>query len=60
MTGVQTCALPIYVKLSSPEEHGLNLSDDSAFTQYEAIKKSLADEMHQWEQLNIELEATKE
>ncbi len=48
------------VKLSSPEEHGLNLSDDSAFTQYEAIKKSLADEMHQWEQLNIELEATKE
>ncbi len=48
------------IKLSSPEEHGINLSDGSAFAQYEAIKKSLADEMHNWEQLNHELESTKE
>ena len=48
------------IKLSSPEEHGINLSDGSAFAQYESIKKSLADEMHNWEQLNHELESIKE
>lgn len=48
------------LKLSSPEEHGLNLSDGSAFAKYEEVKSSLATEMQRWEQLNYELEILQE
>jgi ATP-binding cassette subfamily F protein 3 len=41
------------VLLANPE----NINDHQIFEKYEALKKSLEDEMHQWESLNNELEA---
>ncbi|MBQ5931540.1 MAG: ABC-F family ATP-binding cassette domain-containing protein [Tidjanibacter sp.] len=47
-------------KLSSPDEHGIDLSDSSVFEQYNALKQRLAFEEHEWEKLCYELELLQE
>ena len=47
-------------KLSSPDEHGIDLSDSSVFEQYNALKQKLAFEEHEWEKLCYELELLQE
>ena len=43
-------------KMASPEEYGLNLSDNKVFEEYNALKQRLAFEEHEWEKLSYELE----
>jgi ATP-binding cassette subfamily F protein 3 len=44
------------LRLADPAAHGIDVSDGQVFAQYEALKKSLVHEMHEWEKLNYELE----
>lgn len=43
-------------KLSDPSAHGIDLSDESVFANYNKLKSDLAYEEHEWEKLNYELE----
>ncbi len=43
-------------KLADPAAHGIDLSDDSVFASYNKLKAELADEEHEWEKMNYELD----
>lgn len=43
-------------KIAMPEKHGIDLSDQSVFDNYNEIKNQLNNKMHEWEQLNYELD----
>ena len=44
------------IRLASPTEHGLDLSDTGHFATYEELKKHLVKQIHRWEQLHYELD----
>ena len=43
-------------KLSDPSAHGIDLSDEAVFANYNKLRSDLAYEEHEWEKLNYELE----
>ncbi len=43
-------------KLADPAAHGIDVSDQSVFAEYEGLKQQLKYEEHEWEKLGYELE----
>ncbi|HIW98389.1 MAG TPA: ABC-F family ATP-binding cassette domain-containing protein [Candidatus Tidjanibacter gallistercoris] len=43
-------------RLADPAAHGIDLSDGNVFGEYDALKKKLAYEVHEWEKLGYEVE----
>jgi ATP-binding cassette subfamily F protein 3 len=43
-------------KLADPDSHGIDMGDASVFESYNALKTTLATQVHEWEKLNYELE----
>ncbi len=43
-------------KLADPASHGIDMGDASLFDRYNALKASLAAQVHEWEKLSYELE----
>lgn len=43
-------------RLAEPEKHGIDLSDGKVFADYNSLKASLAEKVHEWEKLSYELE----
>ena len=43
-------------KMADHSAHGIDLSDQSVFDNYNALKRRLESEMHQWEKLHYELD----
>ncbi|MCD8172145.1 MAG: ATP-binding cassette domain-containing protein [Alistipes sp.] len=44
------------VKLAAPGQHGIDLADTSVFEDYNALKRKLELQMHEWEKLHYELD----
>ncbi len=56
ISALETAVAEWDVKLAAPGQHGIDLADPSVFEDYNALKRKLELQMHEWEKLHYELD----